>query len=94
MGKKKRSQSMQNFWVEFGRVVRRLRREAPPLTQSELGERVGLVQEAISGIETAKRPPSLKKLGLIAEALGKDVPTMMRLTQAALDERKKTNPEF
>jgi transcriptional regulator with XRE-family HTH domain len=52
----------------FGAVVRR-RRRALGLSQKKLGERCGLTQEYISGIERGTRNPTLKSIWTLAEGL-------------------------
>jgi transcriptional regulator with XRE-family HTH domain len=52
----------------FGAVVRR-RRRALGLSQQKLGERCGLTQEYISGIERGTRNPTLQSIWTIAYGL-------------------------
>jgi transcriptional regulator with XRE-family HTH domain len=52
----------------FGAVIRR-RRRALDLSQKKLGERCGLTQEYISGIERGTRNPTLKSIWTLAEGL-------------------------
>ena len=52
----------------FGQVVRRHRR-AQSLSQKHLGERCGLTQEYISGIECGKRNPTLQSIWTLSEGL-------------------------
>jgi transcriptional regulator with XRE-family HTH domain len=52
----------------FGAVVRR-RRCALGLSQQKLGERCGLTQEYISGIERGVRNPTLKSIWTLAGGL-------------------------
>ncbi len=58
--------------VLFGQYLSRLRRNAD-MTQSDLGERVGVTRQAISKYETGDSFPDISILSLLAEALG--VPT-------------------
>ncbi|WP_103021539.1 helix-turn-helix domain-containing protein [Salinibacter altiplanensis] len=52
----------------FGTVLRRHRR-ARDLSQQKLGERCGLTQEYISGIECGKRNPTLQTIWRLAEGM-------------------------
>jgi len=52
----------------FGQVVRRHRR-ALDLSQQQLGERCGLTQEYISGIERGKRNPTIQSIWTLSEGL-------------------------
>lgn len=52
----------------FGAVVRRRRRELN-LSQQKLGERCGLTQEYISGIEHGTRNPTLQSIWTLASGL-------------------------
>jgi transcriptional regulator with XRE-family HTH domain len=54
--------------VVFGQVVRRHRR-ALDLSQQQLGERCGLTQEYISGIERGKRNPTIQSIWTLSEGL-------------------------
>ncbi len=51
--------------------VKTLRFLSQEMTQSELGEQVGLTRQTIAAIETGKYSPSLESAFRIAEALGK-----------------------
>ena len=58
----------QHPMIEFGAVVRR-RRRAIGFSQQKLGERCGLTQEYISGIERGMRKPTLKSIWTLAGGL-------------------------
>ena len=51
--------------------VKTLRFLSQEMTQSELGEKVGLTRQTIAAIEIGKYSPSLESAFRIAEALGK-----------------------
>ncbi len=55
--------------VSLGLNIRR-HREAQDLTQEELGERAGIDQTYISGIERGIRNPGIKSVARVAKALG------------------------
>ena len=51
--------------------VKTLRFLSQEMTQSELGEKVGLTRQTIAAIEVGKYSPSLESAFRIAEALGR-----------------------
>ncbi len=51
--------------------VKTLRFLSQEMTQSELGEKVGLTRQTIAAIETGKYSPSLESAFRIAEVLGR-----------------------
>ena len=55
----------------LGNAVRLHRFLAHEMTQSELGERVGVTRQTIAAIESGRYSPSLEAALLIAEALDK-----------------------
>ena len=62
--------------VAFGRAVRDLRLSRA-LSQEALAERAGLHRTYVGGIERGERNVSLANIGLLAEALETDLPTLM-----------------
>ena len=64
----------------FAANLRRYRKAAG-LTQEQLGEKCGLHRTYIGGIEQTRLNPSMKKIGMIADALGVD-PAMLFLEQS------------
>jgi len=52
----------------FGQVVRKRRLELD-ISQAELGERCGVSQEYLSGIERGKRNPTLQTIWILAAGL-------------------------
>ena len=54
--------------VSLGLNIRR-HREAQDLTQEELGERAGIDQTYISGIERGIRNPGIKSVARVAKAM-------------------------
>lgn len=57
--------------TDLGGTIRRLRRSRG-MEQSDLAENSGITQSHLSKIENGKANPSLKKLRIIADALGVD----------------------
>ena len=55
----------------FSNHVKTLRFLSQEMTQSELGEKVGLTRQTIAAIETGKYSPSLESAFRIAEVLGR-----------------------
>ena len=62
--------------VAFGHAVRDLRLGCG-LSQEALAERAGLHRTYVGGIERGERNVSLANIGLLAEALETDLPTLM-----------------
>ncbi len=65
---------------QLGRRVAALR-QAAGLTQAKLAERVDVTVETISRLERGAATPSLASLAAIAEALGVELPELLRLRQ-------------
>lgn len=65
---------------QLGRRVAELR-QAAKLTQAELSERVGVTVETISRLERGAAMPSLERLAAIGDALGVELPDLVRLRQ-------------
>jgi putative transcriptional regulator len=57
--------------LPFRNEIRRLRFEAGEMTQSELGERVGVTRQTIAAIEQGRYSPSLEAAFRIARAFGR-----------------------
>ena len=74
----------------FARNLRRLRRGAG-LSQEELAERSGLTQSYVSGVEAAKRNPSLDAIGVIAAAMR--VPVARLFEEAAAPTPSASTPD-
>jgi transcriptional regulator with XRE-family HTH domain len=58
--------------AQIGGLLERLRREAG-LTQTELAERIGTTQSAVSKIESGRTLPGLELLDRVAKATGRPV---------------------
>jgi len=61
----------------FGKAVRRLR-QRKRLSQEEFADRAGIDRTYASGIERARRNPSLKAIGRIADGLEVTVSQLFR----------------
>lgn len=61
-----------------GLNVLRIRRERT-LSQEELSFRSGLTRAYLSGLEAGRRNPTIVSLGKIADALGVDVESLLRM---------------
>ena len=68
--------------MAFGPVLSKLRLERS-LTQSELGEKLGVTLQHISMLESGKKFPSLRMLFKLADALGVSLTSIA----AAMEER-------
>jgi transcriptional regulator with XRE-family HTH domain len=67
----------------FGRAIRELR-TGEGLSQEALAERAGLHRTYIGGIERGERNVSLVNIGLLADVLGVDLPTLMAAVEREL----------
>ncbi len=57
--------------LPFTNQIRTLRFMAGEMTQTELGERIGMTRQTIAAIEQGKYSPSLEAAFRIAQAFGK-----------------------
>ncbi len=82
-------QSDEQFLRDIGERIRELRK-ARGMTQSELAGRLGVTQALIASYESARRSVPLRKLCLLAEALGVSIEDC--IGRAAPRQRRKPGP--
>lgn len=82
-------QSDEQFLRDLGERIRELRK-ARGMTQSELAGRLGVTQALIASYESARRSVPLRKLCLLAEALGVSIEDC--IGRAAPRRRRKPGP--
>ncbi len=68
--------NVNNSRVEFGRVVRRMRKELG-LTQMQLAGRAGVSSIYLGTIENGRRDPSVSTIVSLARGLGVSVPELL-----------------
>lgn len=79
----------EQFLKDLGERIRELRK-ARGMTQSDLAERLGVTQALIASYESARRSVPLRKLCMLAEALGVSIEDCVG--QAAPRQRRKPGP--
>ncbi|MDO8299222.1 MAG: helix-turn-helix transcriptional regulator [Lacisediminimonas sp.] len=78
--------------LEFGRVVRRLRKDAG-LSQVELGRQAGLQGNYISSLELGEKQPTITSIFKIANALKMKPGNLITLVDEAIAGQELVSPD-